>query len=295
MTKKYNKTKKHYVKKHKKTHMKHSVKTVNIGYPLTANDIRLRGNFPLPDTFTTTFEMETMSYLSIGACAAGSEGKYSYQINCMDRPLTPYTNIGGTPSSGFADWMPSSSGFTNTNGIYPRGYSRLLNNTLYSSYKVYGVKYEILCEPASPLDNMSVILWVNNPGSLPYEISGGLPLVTTQAYDVIMTSGFAQQKFCSQAQNASNMITGYVDIPSLIGVTKQQYLAENANYSLNPGVSAIASQFAYNEYPTNQSAICLNTVFATTSGSSLVAGVAIKTRTKFYVQLQNLQIDNITF
>lgn len=284
------KTKKGYKKGYKKDYVKKHA----IGSALTSSK-RLQGNFPLPNTFCTTFEMEQMGYIGAGGAGAGAEYKVSLQLNNMLLPLTPQTNIGGAPSSGFGNWLTSSSGYTAITGIYPRGYQTLLNATLYGAYKVYGVKYDITVEPAYTLDNMSVIIWPNNVGELPFTISGGVATGTTKPYDVILTYPHAIQKFCSQAQGKENRLSGYVDIATLIGITKQQYLAENATYSVVNGVSAIAGQYGFNELPTNINAICLNALFATVDGQILGNAIAVKTKLKYYVQLQNLQINNITY
>lgn len=125
---------------------------------------------------------------------------------------------------------PNLSGF----GHQPYGYDQLAD--LYNRYRVFRVDYAISA--------------LNTDGSTNYSVVAALP-----ANEAVTVSGGVSElmenpraKYITQAPNAAlKVLKGSVSLPSLVGRTKAQYLADDryqSEFSTNPNESAVLNIIA---------------------------------------------------
>lgn len=148
--------------------------------------------------------------------AAGVQGYFNIWLNCLTFPGDPagsavglgvdYTNaaFGGT-------LYPATHALA---ALEPVGYTQL--SVLYERFRVFASKIQVTCQPVGAVDAMMCVLPVNGASLTVPEPGNDIQRAQSAPYAKFIT--------CSSNNNIrQNTISMYMDAPTMLGLTKQQY------------------------------------------------------------------------
>lgn len=173
------------------------------------NKTKGRLNIPLNPRYLTKFTFSMMGVVPPGD--GHTDGLFVIRLNSPSAPLltnptfTSTSNNNGVLLGGI------------TSGTNARAFSNLVSSSMYNKYRVYASRIKLTIIPRSVLDTtlVTVVPTTHNQGS------------QTQTAVLDQNVAFSKEKIVSSnADMGNNTIISYIDMPSLDGQTKQQFMAD---------------------------------------------------------------------